>query len=162
MPRSPLRVVLDTNVILRGLLGIRSPAGRVLQLAERGRVTLLLSKPVMDEYRSVLTDAEIVDRFPELTPQRVEVALRRLRYLSDYARVVRARFDFPRDPRDEIFIVLAISGEATDIVSLDNDLLSLPTGRGGAAKRLRQRLPRVRVLRPEQFLEVHAPLLGGE
>jgi predicted nucleic acid-binding protein len=42
--------------------------------------------------------------------------------MSDYFRAVRARFDFPRDPRDAMLIELAISAKATDIVSADNDL----------------------------------------
>jgi hypothetical protein len=60
-------------------------------------VLLLLSKPVLAEYRAVLTDPFIVERFPELNTDAVEVAFRRLRYLSEYFRSVRARFDFPRE-----------------------------------------------------------------
>ena len=95
MPASPIRLVVDTNVILRGLLNTGSPSGRVLDLVESRLVLLLLSRPVLAEYRAVLGDAVIVERFPELTEERVEVALRRMRYLGEYVRTVRARFDFP-------------------------------------------------------------------
>jgi putative PIN family toxin of toxin-antitoxin system len=151
--------VLDTNIIVRGLVNARSPSGRVLQAVDDRHVLLLLSKPVLAEYRAVLNDPTLTGRFPELTVERVEVALRRLRYVGDYLRTVRARFEFPRDPRDEMLIELAISGKATDLVSSDNDLLSLPPGHGDAAKRLRQRLPHLRVLSPADFLRTHAPEL---
>jgi len=156
VPASFIRVVLDTNVLLRGLLNNRSAAGKVLEAVEVRRVLLLLSKPLMAEYRAVLSDSAVVDRFPDLTQERVEVALRRLRYFGEYLASVRTRFEFERDPRDEKLIELAIAAKATDIVSTDNDLLSLPTGHGDACKRFRQRLPNLRVLQPGEFLSLHS------
>lgn len=118
------------------------------------------SKPVLEEYRALLGDPAVVDRFPELTPEKVEIALRRFRYLSEYLHTVRSRFEFPRDPRDEPFLELAIAGKATHIVSSDNDLLLLPSAHDDAAKRLRQRLPGVQVLNPSAFLRAHGEALG--
>jgi putative PIN family toxin of toxin-antitoxin system len=162
VPVSSIRLVLDTNVVVRGMLNIRSASGKILQAVERRPVVLLLSNPVVAEYQAVLTDPAIVERFPELTPERVEVALRRLRYLGEDLRVIRPRFMFPRDPRDEKIIELAIAAKATHIVTSDNDLLSLPTGHGDVAKRLRQRLPRLRVLDPSEFLHLHGAEIGIE
>jgi putative PIN family toxin of toxin-antitoxin system len=157
---SGIRLVLDTNVILRGLLNLRSAAGTIIEAVERRSVVLLLSKPVVAEYRAVLTDPIVVDRFADLSPERVEVALRRFRYLGDYLRTVRTRFALPRDPRDEMFIELAIAGEATHIVTADEDLLALAGGRGESARRLRQRLPKVRVLDPAGFVGAHGARIG--
>ncbi len=162
MPASSIRLILDTNIVLRGLLNIRSASGRIIEAVERRSVVLLLSRPVLAEYRAVLTAPAIVERFPELTAEKAEVALRRFRYLAEYARTVGARFSFPRDPRDEKLIELAISARATDIVSSDDDLLSLPAGHGEAAKRFRQRLPGVRVLNPAEFVRLHARQIGAE
>lgn len=86
----------------------------------------LLSKPVLDEYRSVLTEAELVERFPELTRKLAEISIRRLRFVGEYVRSPKTRFDFPRDSRDAKFIELAIRLNATHILSSDKDLLSLP------------------------------------
>jgi len=159
---SPIRVVVDTNVVLRGLLNVRSRSGRVLEAVERRLVLLLLSKPVVAEYRAVLTDAEVVRRFAELTPERVDMALRRLRFLGEYLRSVRTRFALARDPRDAMLIELAIAGRATDLVTGDDDLLSLPDGHDDAAKRLRQRMPMLRVMTPADFLNAHASELRTE
>jgi predicted nucleic acid-binding protein len=51
-----------------------------------------------------------------------------------------------------MLIELAISGRATDLVSTDNDLLSFRGSHSDAARRLRQRLPRLRVWLPEEFV----------
>jgi putative PIN family toxin of toxin-antitoxin system len=114
--------------------------------------TLLLSKPILSEYRTVLTDPVIVDRYPELEAERVEVALRRLKYYSEYLQVVRVRFEFARDPRDAMLLELAIAAKATHLLSHDNDLLSLPTAHTDAAKRLRQRLPKLVIQTSGEFL----------
>ena len=81
----------------------------------------------MSEYRAVLLNPAILARFSNLTPRRVAFALHRLRYVADEYRTIRVNFEFPRDPRDAMFIELAIAGSATHIVTLDPDLLSLPT-----------------------------------
>lgn len=152
MPTSDLRLVLDTNVILRGLLNTRSASGRVLEFLEQRPGTMLLSKPVLSEYRAVLTDPVIVARYPELTKERVEVALRRSKYLAVYLHVVRTRFEFARDPRDAMLLELAIAAKATHILSFDNDLLSLRSAHTDAAKRLRQRAPKLIVRTPNDFM----------
>lgn len=154
LPSLPsLRVVLDTNTLLRGLVSATSPAATVRRAAENRLFVPLLSKPVLDEYRAVLSDPDLAERFPGITPRLVELTIRRLRFVSDYVRSPRARFEYTRDPLDQKFIELAIGLRATHIVSADKDLLSLPHGRGDAAKRFRHRLPGVEVLEAHRFVE---------
>ena len=103
------RVVLDTNILLRGMLNIRSAAGRVVRACEERAVVLLLSKPVLAEYRTVLTDRSIVERYPELTFDKVErfaIAVCcgprwRPSMLNSSTHVIR---------KDEMFVELAIEG----------------------------------------------------
>jgi putative PIN family toxin of toxin-antitoxin system len=132
------RLVLDTNVLVRGLIDIRSHSGRIVDACDRRAVVLLLSRPVLAEYRSVLTDAAIAKRYPQLTAEKVEVAIRRLRYVGDELRTIRVNFEYGRDPKDEAFIELAIAGNAIHIVTLDKDLLALKPGRSEAAKSFRR------------------------
>jgi hypothetical protein len=47
--------VLDTNTLLRGLVADSSAAARVRRGAERRAFVTLLSKPVIDAYRAILT-----------------------------------------------------------------------------------------------------------
>ena len=114
---------------------------------------MLLSRAVLREYRDVLGREELTHQHPAITSEVVELVIERLRYFADVINPVRARFRYERDPDDECFIELAISGGATHIVTHDNDLLSLPTERTGAGKRFRQRLPAVRVCTPLTLAE---------
>lgn len=160
VPGSPLRLVLDTNVLFAGLVSESSASQRVVDALSARRAILLLSPFVLAEYRAVLLHPESLARFPHLTPQRIAVALQRLRYVADECRVIRIRFAFPRDPRDAKFIELAIAGTATHLVALDNDILSLPTARTDAGKRFRQRLPGLVILPPSELLQRHGNMLG--
>ncbi|MFI5377718.1 MAG: putative toxin-antitoxin system toxin component, PIN family [Tepidisphaerales bacterium] len=147
------RLVLDTNSLLRGLANRDSASGRVLGLCERRQVTLLLSRPVLSEYRRVLGSPEIVRRNPDIAAADLELVLRRLRYFSLNIGPVGARFRFDRDPMDEKIIELPIAGSASHIVTNDKDLLSLMSGHDDAARRFRQRLSNVCVLIPADFLK---------
>jgi putative PIN family toxin of toxin-antitoxin system len=156
VPATSIRVVLDTNVLLRGLLNSHSAAGRVIKAIEQRNVVQLLSKPLLDEYRAVLSDRSMVERFPKLTDERVKLSLKRFRYQCEYFHKPRRSFHFERDSRDEKLIELAIEGMATHIISTDRDLLDLPKAYSETSKRFRQRLPNVRVLTPPQFLDAYA------
>jgi putative PIN family toxin of toxin-antitoxin system len=117
---------------------------------EARRAIALLSKPVLDEYRLVLV--RLPERGYPITLFDIQVQLRKLKYLSEYVRHVRASFVFPRDPTDAKLIELAIDAGAMHIVSYDADLLSLPESRGDAGKRFRQRLRGASVVRPEELI----------
>ena len=146
------RLVLDTNSLLSGLANPASAAGKVLLSCENRRALLLISRAVQAEYRRVLGSPHIRCRNPQITHETIELVLRRLRYVGQFIGRVNARFRFERDPDDEPFIELSIEGSALYLVPNDNDLLSLAAGHDDAAKRLRQRLPALRIVRPAEFL----------
>lgn len=160
MPVALLRLVLDTNVLFAGLVSKSSASQKVVDSLVARRVVPLFSSRVLEEYRRVLLAPIIIDRFPNLTPRRVDSVLHRLRYIGDECRTSRIRFEFPRDPDDAKFIELAIAGQATHLLTMDDDLLSLPTSRTDAGKRFRQRLPNLEVQTPQSFIEQWAAWLA--
>jgi len=156
VPQSRFRIVIDTNTLLRGLVTDNSAAAKALRAAEARLFVPLVSKPILDEYRAVLSNPMIVAKFPEITPDLVEVTLRRLRFVGDYLRSPKTKFELARDPRDEKFIELATDLRATHILSFDKDLLSLPSNQGEAGMRFRQLLPGVKVMEAGTFLQEYA------
>jgi putative PIN family toxin of toxin-antitoxin system len=159
LPDSALRLVLDTNVLLAGLVSESSASQKIVHALEARKAVPLISPAVMAEYKAVLLHPAILARFTHLTPQRVALTLHRLRYIGDEYRTDRVKFEFSRDPRDAKFVELAIVGAASHIVTLDLDLLSLPTARTDAGKRFRQRLRGTEISQPADFLEQHRLVL---
>lgn len=162
MPLLPQRVVLDTNILVRGLINRRCDSGRILHACEKRRIVALLSKALLSEYRFILNDPDLVTRYPELEATKVKTAVERLMYVGEVLPIVRARFEYFRDQKDEKLIALAISGQATHLITTDRDLLDLPQGSDEATKRFRQRLPNIEVLSPDQFVGRYGQELGIE
>jgi putative PIN family toxin of toxin-antitoxin system len=153
----PIRVVLDTNVLLRALVNRASRSREVVAACETRKAIAILSKPLLDEYRRVLIHLQ--ERDESITQFAIQAQLRKLQYLGEYVRGVNVSFPFSRDPTDAKLIELAIEAEATHIVTYDADLLSLPTSRSEAGKRFRQRLRSISVARPEELIRQYPRLL---
>jgi putative PIN family toxin of toxin-antitoxin system len=155
MEHERLQLVVDTNTLLRALANPKSASRKVVEACERRKAIVLLSKPLLNEYRCVLTLVLAASSANQITTRDIELLVRRLRYVGHYHRTVRAQFDYPRDPTDSILISLAIDGKETHNISHDRDLLSLPTARTDAGKRFRQRLPHVAVVEASTLLREH-------
>ena len=158
--QSPVRLVLDTNVLLRAMVNRANRSRDVVTACETRRAIALTSKPILDEYRRVL--GHLQERDESITHFAIQAQLRKLRYLGEYLPQIGASFHFPRDPRDAMFIELAIAGSATPIVTLDPDLLSQPTARTDAGKRFRQRLRDIAVVRPEELIRQRPDILPDD
>lgn len=152
----PVRIVLDTNVLLRALANPNGSSGKLIQACESRRAIALMSQPVWREYQDVLMRIAKLDE--KFSTQDLQLMLRKLRYLGEFVSSVHSRFSLPRDPTDAKMIELAIELKATHIATYDADLLSLPRSRSDAGKRFRQRLKHVQIVTPEMILRDHPHL----
>jgi len=119
------RFVFDTNVIVSALLLQRSIVRQAFDKAiEQGK--LLVSQVVVEELNEVLRRKGFDKYVTE--DERIEfiTALVREAILVEITDTVTEC----RDPKDNRFLELAVSGQATCIVSGDDDLLVLHPFRG--------------------------------
>jgi uncharacterized protein len=119
------RYVLDSNVMVSGLLFPGSLPGQAFTQA-RSRGDILLSNEIVEELIDVLR-----------RPKFVRYVLREERDRFLAALIHQARLVLPtervsvcRDPKDDKWLELALSGNANCLVSGDNDLLTLDGYRG--------------------------------
>lgn len=132
---SDARYVLDTGVIVSAVLLPRSVPRRAVDLAF-ARGIVLASADTIGELDEVL-------RRPKFNRYLREEE--RLLFLAAFIRdakvvEVTERLTACRDPKDDKFLELAVSGNATCIVSGDDDLLVLNPFRG------------VAILTPQEFI----------
>lgn len=131
-----MRTVLDTNVLISAVLLPRSLPRRAFDYAcTNGKI--LASAPTVEELDTVL-------RRPKFDSYLAEAA--RLEFLAAFIREVElveitTNITECRDPKDNKFLELAVSGHATAIISGDQDLLSLNPFR------------RIAILTPQEFLQ---------
>ena len=129
------RYVFDTSVVVSALLLKESKPGRAFHLALDHGV-ILLSLPVVKELDAVLRRPKF-DRY--LLLEERERFLAALVLEATFVEV-NERIRACRDPKDDIFLELAVSGAATCIVSSDEDLLQLNPFRG------------IPIVKPDEFL----------
>lgn len=122
---SELRFVFDTNVVISALLLKNSIARQALDKAiQQGK--LLLSYATVEELNNVLQRREF---------ERYVTEEERMEFLSAFVREgvlveIVEHVTASRDPKDDKFLELAVNGNATCIVSGDEDLLILHPFRG--------------------------------
>lgn len=119
-----LRVVLDTQVLLRGAVArTESLTSKIYDAWREGRFTLLLSEPIAAEVEEVLLRPEVLQKLhlnPVEARALVTLIRRRALFVTPETPIRRSR-----DPADDKFLECAVAGEADYIVSGDHDLLSL-------------------------------------
>jgi hypothetical protein len=136
-----LRCVFDTNVFVSALLLPDSKPRHALDMALReGRV--LVSFATLAELHEVLSRKRFRRYVDEEDVRSFIAALTREAQWVD----VEVQIQACRDPKDDKFLELAVSGHGTHIVTGDSDLLALNPFRG------------ITILPPHRFLELSPPL----
>ncbi len=124
-----LRVVLDTQVLLRGAVArTESLTSKIYDAWREGRFTLLLSEPIAAEVEEVLLRPEVLQKLhlnPVEARALVTLVRRRALFVTPVTPIRQSR-----DPADDKFLECAVAGEADYIVSADDDLLSLTEVQG--------------------------------
>lgn len=119
----PPRVVLDSNVVISGLL-YSGPPSRILDLALEGDLELAISSPLLTEVEGVLRR-----KFPQAT-EAVWETLATLQAISLMVTPHEAVTVVRRDPSDNRVLECALAAHADVIVSGDQHLLALRDFRG--------------------------------
>ena len=130
-----IRVVLDTNVLVSGLLFGGTP-GKLLDLWKTGTIRLIMSRVMLDEFLRVLA-------YPKLRLSEEEIHY--LLYVEVLPHVEMVKVHpgpilIPMDPSDDMFLQCAVAAGAKYIISGDRHLLQLKSYK------------RINILSPAEFL----------
>ena len=106
-----MNIVLDTNVLVSGLLNPHGPPGQIVRLVAAGDIILCHDARIIDEYRQVLhyekfqfDEALAANLINEIKASGIPVAAKPL------------GFALP-DPEDEEFLEVAIAGRVACLVT---------------------------------------------
>jgi putative PIN family toxin of toxin-antitoxin system len=146
-------VVFDCNVFLQAISRIQGPAAQALRLVESNALTLYVSRPILRELRRALAYPEVRQKNPAITDDVVGSFLARISFRGVMIRNVPHVVDLPRDPKDEPYLDLAVAVSADYLVTRDQDLLSLGSDYSIESKKLRQRVPNLKVMNTNDFLQ---------
>lgn len=139
-----MNVVLDTNVLVSGLLTPFGPSGEVVRMVSGGHLILHVDARILSEYREVLH----CSRFA-FTKKHIDTLIG---FIEDQARFVSGsalKHHLP-DPDDEAFLEVAIAGKVGALVT------------GNALHYPLEYREGVTVLSPAGFLEFYRNSERGE
>ena len=130
-----MRIVLDTNVFVSGIF-FAGPPSQILKAWRDGKVQLLVSSSILEEYHRV--GIELASQFQDVDLNPF------LDLLTVQAEIILAPTLPPiihEDPSDDKFLEAAVAGKTTHIISGDKHLLKLSEFQG------------IKILKPKDFVQ---------
>jgi putative PIN family toxin of toxin-antitoxin system len=115
-----LRLVIDTNILISGLMSLNSLPQQVFDYAT-SQAILLISDEVQSEIENVISRPKL---------QKYITLEQRNKFLTELSQqvervTINQKIRACRDPKDDKFLELAVCGEANYIITGDADLLDL-------------------------------------
>jgi len=130
-----LKIVLDTNVFISGVF-FSGPPYQILKAWCEGRISLLISDEIFEEYQSV---GELLsNNFPKVD---LGPFLELLAITTELVVPKRLQKPVCEDPDDDKFFACALAGKSKIIISGDKHLLKVSEYKG------------IKVLRPRKFVD---------
>jgi len=139
-----IRAVLDTNVIVSGTIVPHGNPAKVLKAWRQGRFVMVTSPAIIEEATEVLAPAHIARHYP-LSTEEINSLGKLLATGSMLVPGTKKVTVVKEDPDDDLFVAVALEGEAEYIVSGDPHLLQVKEVHG------------VQVVTPREFL-IHLKL----
>jgi len=119
-----LRVVLDTNVWISGLLLPNSLPGEIISSWRQVKFTIVASQYILDEIKNVLAYPKIRKRIGWDNEQ-IEQYVVLLKFITEFIPETDIRVDVKRDAKDSPVLATLLSSQADYLITGDKDLLEL-------------------------------------
>lgn len=133
-----MSIVVDTGILVSGLIRPAGPVGEVLRALRDGRFTIVYSTDIILEIVEVLGRPKIRAKY-RIQPEDVTALINLIRLRGELV-IPRQTVTACRDPKDNKFLEAALAGEAKIVATVDDDLLVLHPFQG------------IEILRPAEFL----------
>lgn len=132
-----VRVVIDTNVFVSGLLKSDNPPSNVVDLFIEDKINLIISEEVFSKYIKVLLRPELKVKKDNI------IRLISIFILKAEIIKVKTKLDIiERDPLDNKFLECALDGKVDYIITGDKHLLEL------------KKYKKIKIVDPKTFIDI--------
>lgn len=138
-----LRVVVDTNVLVSGLFGIKdSPSSQILKAIRNQKIILVTSPAILEEVGDVISRKRII-KLTKMHEKERKNFIDELIERSDVTAGKQLPKMVDRDVKDDKFLACAREAKANYLVTGDDDLLVLKQYKG------------IKILKPREFTNLN-------
>lgn len=135
-----IRVVVDTNVLISGLFGIKnSPSSQILNAVRTQKIILVTTPLILEEVHDVINRKRIT-KLTKMSPKDQTDFMNKLIERSDVTVGIQLSQKVSRDAKDDKFLACAVEAKADYIITGDEDLLDLKEYDG------------IKIVTPREFL----------
>ncbi len=132
-----MKVVVDTNVLVAGLLSPFGPPGEIVRMIASGALCVCIDARILTEYADVLTRAKF-----HFEPEQVQTLLKQIRMDGLGVAGIPLASQLP-DPTDEPFLEAALAGDAVCVITGNSKHFPLTKRQG------------MTVVSPAEFLDLY-------
>lgn len=139
---SDLRVVVDTNVLVSGLFGIKnSPSSQILKVIRSQKIILVTSPVILEEVSEVINRKRII-KLTKMHEKERKKFIEELIERSDVTAGKQLPKIVGRDVKDDKFLACAYEAKADYLITGDDDLLVLKEYKG------------IKIVKPREFIDL--------
>ena len=143
-----MKIVLDTNVLVSAIISKLGQSARILHLISMvEEIELILSEPILEEFKDVLSRDEVKTRFDYSTSD-IESFAKAINAISTIVEIKSNFKVIKEDPKDDIVLNMAYDGKAEYIVSGDHHLQNLKKFKG------------IKIVSPKQIMKIITKRFG--
>lgn len=135
-----MRIVVDTNVLVSATFW-EGDSFRILEMAEKSEIDIILSKEILKEYIDVLGYKEIKDKVGKKNLN-VRYAIEKIISMCKFVEPITKINLIKEDTKDNMVLECAITAKAKYIVSQDRHILKIRTYKG------------IQILSPGEFIRL--------
>lgn len=139
-----MKIVLDTNVLVSGLLTPFGSSGEIVRMVTTDRLTLYVDARILSEYEEVLRRPKF-----EFSRERIDVVIDYVKQRGVFVSSIPLKNHLP-DLDDEPFLEVAIAGNVKSLIT------------GNKAHYPTEIIEGVRTLSPSEFLSYYIADTGTE
>ncbi len=105
-----MKIVLDTNVLVSGLLTPFGPSGKIVRMVYAGELTLYIDARILLEYQEVLRRPKF-----KFNKDHISILLDFIKRYGQFVSSLPLKSRLP-DPDDEPFLEVAVAGKVRSLI----------------------------------------------
>jgi putative PIN family toxin of toxin-antitoxin system len=106
-----MKIVLDTNVLVSGLLTPFGPSGEIVRMVSAGKLILYIDARILSEYHEVLQRPKF-----KFNNDRINTLISFIKHNGQFVSALPLKSSLP-DPDDESFLEVAIAGNVRCLIT---------------------------------------------